>query len=231
LLGHVRRAWWPLLLALLACGLPLLLLTKSRTSLFGALIALLVVPFLKPTRGLIVALVVAVWSVGVVLLAALLLGLGVEDRLTDVILLGRAEHIGTFSGRTELWEELLTYVQARPLIGYGYSSFWTLQHIEDVSSSQFWGISEAHSVYLEAVLNVGLVGAGLLGVMVVCSFFQAVWSYRRDADPGIALTLMLLVFGMISGLTEADFLMTGNATFMTGCGVGYLAFFSEVSRA
>ena len=33
-----------------------------------------------------------------------------------------------------LWTELLGYVKQRPILGYGYDSFWNARHIEDVTA-------------------------------------------------------------------------------------------------
>jgi O-antigen ligase len=168
--------------------------------------------------------VLAVCSVTAVVLLSVLAEFDVRDA-ADVLLLGRAEHVSTLTGRTELWPELLPYARERLFRGHGYGSFWTADRIEEVSGTVFWGLSSAHSVYLDAVLGVGLVGAGALGLAVLTGLVRAARRYRASEDAGHAFFFALLVYGVLDGCAESAFLSPSFITFVAGCGMAEMAFF------
>lgn len=222
--GPRTRSW---LLAALVFGGGLLVLTKSRTACAALVAGLLAVRCSRPTAGMVVAAAVAAWGTATAALVASLSGADVGELATNTLLLGRTEHAGTLTGRTELWEELGFYAEARPAIGYGYGSFWTPRHIEDVSETVFWGLDSAHSVYLEATLSVGLIGAGLLAAAVLAGIARGAGEYRATGDPGGALVFALLVYGLVDGVAESNFLLPSFITFVAGYGLCRLAFFSQ----
>ncbi len=86
-----------------------------------------------------------------------LLALGWSD-LMGVVLLGRHEQVSTLTGRVPLWIECWSFVEQRPLTGYGYNGFWTEDRAWDLTDTQGWVLASSHSMYLETVLNLGLVG-------------------------------------------------------------------------
>jgi len=229
LLSSADRGRGPLII-LLILGAVFLLLTKSRTSccaLLGALVALGL--FKTSARAKLFAGLAAVWAICAVALAVCVFQL--EDDLPGIMSLGRQENVGTLTGRTELWNELISYAQARPLAGYGYGSFWTPEHVSDVSSTVYWGTSSAHSVYLETVLRVGLVGAGLLVLVVAIGVCRAAVQYRKTGDAGDGFLFALLVYGVVSGVAESGFVAPSFLTLVAGCGLVQLAFFREGQTA
>ncbi len=106
LLKDVKRGRIVLLL-LLGCGIALMLLTRSRTAFVGLLAGLAVLACLRPSPTVVAGAYALAWSAGAAALIALCAGLDVVKSLPDLLLLGRAEHITTLTGRTELWEELM----------------------------------------------------------------------------------------------------------------------------
>ena len=69
----------------------------------------------------------------------------------------------TLTGRTEIWERLLSEPNSA-LFGTGYASFWLgarLQRIWD--SDPITKLLQAHNGYIEIYLNLGLIGVALLG--------------------------------------------------------------------
>jgi O-antigen ligase len=217
------------LLALLAFGGALLVLTKSRSACAALLISLLALRLLRPSPRLVLGFFVAAWAAcGLVLLAALARTDPAEGPL-DFLLLGRAEHVGTLTGRTELWEELIPYAQERLLLGYGYGSFWSVDRIDEISNTVYWGLSSSHSVYLETLLGVGVVGLSLIGLTVLTGLWRAGRLYRAGGSAGHALAFCLLVYGLIGGLAESDFIAPSFVGFLAACGLAHLGFFQDES--
>jgi O-antigen ligase len=218
------------LIALLMGAIVLMLLCRSRTAVAALLAGLLAISCTRPSRQLVAGVCALVWLIGAAAMVALVSGFDVVEDLPDILLLGRAEHVGTLTGRTELWEELLPYVEERPLLGYGYGCFWNADHIDAVSKALYWDLSSAHSAYLEMVLGVGLVG----GVMVVLLFATALWKagrrYWETSGSGDAFVFALTVYGVVDGISESDFTAPAFMTFVAGCGLCRLAFFAEGRR-
>jgi O-antigen ligase len=216
----------PLAIGLCAISIVLLLLTKSRAALAG-LAAALPVLWLVRARVKTKVLVAggAVLAVTAALLAATLAGIDVKREATDAVLLGRSDDAESLSGRVPLWSELLTYAAQRPLLGYGYDAFWTPTHIEDVSAFAEWAIHTAHSSYIDVLLSVGVVGAGLALAATATAVGRAAAAYVRSGDPGAAFALGLLVFGLVNASMESTFGQPHCVSFLAACGVGHLAFF------
>lgn len=66
----------------------------------------------------------------------------------------------TLSGRWDVWVESLRAIRLKPILGFGYDSFWdpTLSRTRYVWHMIGWAAPNAHSGYLELMLGVGAVG-------------------------------------------------------------------------
>jgi exopolysaccharide production protein ExoQ len=215
------------LLLLFGFGIALMLLTRSRTPFVALLGGLAALVCLRPSPSLVAGVYGLAWSAGAAALIGLFAGLDVVESLPDVLSLGRAEHISTLTGRTELWEELVPYVMERPLLGYGCGSFWNVDHIDDVSQALYWDLSSAHSTYLEMVLAAGLIGGAALILLLAAGLWQAGKQYRKTNDCGDALVFALLVFTVISGVSESELVVPSFMTLIVGFGLNQLAFFAR----
>jgi len=208
---------------LFAVGLLFLLLTKSRTSC-AALVTAIAVPWLA--NSTVHTRVQTFVFAGFVLCAAALLGslfnLAIEDRATKLVMLGRQEESSNLTGRLPIWAELSNYIRAKPLMGYGYESFWTSKHIEAVSDEMHWPLREAHNAYIDSLLGIGLIGTSTLLAIVILSLFQSVKAFRRTADPGFAFTLSMIVFGLFNACLESGMGGPNFITLMAGSGIAQL---------
>ncbi len=85
----------------------------------------------------------------------------------------------TFSGRTDLWEYLLSEISVNPIIGIGYQAFWVPEsrNILFLYKSFVWLPNEAHNGYLDIYLQLGFVGLSLVVMMLIkyfISFFKVI---------------------------------------------------------
>lgn len=223
-----RKAW---LWTLFATGLVFLLLTKSRTScaaFASALTALWLAGVSGRTKVLVATSAVFVICAGA--LAGSVFGVDADDKIAEVVMLGRQEESEALTGRLPIWTELANYIRERPLEGYGYESFWTTKHIEVISDELEWPLREAHNAYIDAILSVGLIGAATFLAVVMVGLGQAAAAFRRTADPGFALTLSLLVFGLVNACLESGNVSPNFIALMAGSGVVQLAFLEEGSE-
>jgi O-antigen ligase len=202
--------------SLFAFGLLFIVLTKSRTSFAGVVVAITLLLTLRTASGVKWSVgMAALWAVSLAAVAVSLLNIDVEDQLTQAALLGRKEQAESLTGRMPIWTTLAEHVAQRPLVGYGYDSFWTPDRIETVSSDLHWGIREAHSAYIDTVLGVGLVGGLLVLTAVFLGLRSSSEQYLQCGHPLFGFVFAMLVFGLINACTESGMTMPLFVPFLT----------------
>ena len=122
----------------------------------------------------------------------------------EVLLMGRGEETGSsLTGRLPLWQDLSEYISRRPWQGHGYRAFWNPRHIYEIAVSQQWVISEAHSTYMDATLQLGIIGCTLLVLTEFCTLFFAAILFRITKQPGYLFLVGGVVFCLARGSTES----------------------------
>jgi O-antigen ligase len=191
------------LVGLLMFSLALLYLTKSRTSvgavvLAGAVCAIVSVP---RRRLLTVGVPIVVLASAAILFVPDVAGRAHEAALLERS--SRSEDPATLSGRTLVWTDLMVYAGERPVLGYGFDSFWTAEHIADVSLRRGWVIVQAHSGYLQELLDTGGVGLSIL-VLVLIGGLRAAWRGDSATRSDLALyALAMFVWYIATLIPEA----------------------------
>jgi exopolysaccharide production protein ExoQ len=138
-----------------------------------------------------------------VVLLAYIYGFGVPFGLTSLFS-GLVQAIGrdaTFTGRTEIWAELIPIASSDPFLGLGYGGFW----VRPIESQ----VNEAHNGYLDVMLELGLVGVLLLLAFVISMCRAAYAMLRRDfwwASFGLSFLLM----AVLHNASESTFLKTSD---------------------
>jgi O-antigen ligase len=217
-----KRRWY---LIWLGVAFAFVLLTKSRTSAAACVASALAIWGLDVSGRAKVYTVLAIsWCVGMAALWAYLLGVDVVGDLGQAAMLGREEESSALTGRIPIWQELMSYVCARPWVGYGYEAFWTPEHIEDLSDALHWVFREAHSTYVETLLGVGFIGAFLLLSCVLTALYLAAKRHRQTGDPAYAFVVGFLVFSMTTGIMESGSVSASFETTMAGSALAMLAF-------
>jgi len=207
-------------------ALVLLILTKSRTSVAGALLAFIALPSLVASREKKVALI----SLGVAVLCLLLLSRDVVlPTLQQGVMMGRTDtdvgHAATLTGRTDLWNEIVNnYIAKRPLLGYGYNSFWTLDRVERVTAAVGFIPGNAHCAFLDVTLSLGIFGLVTYALINLTAIVRTLRHYRASRHPVFEFFALLLVFSMMHGLTESTFLFPSLPTFISMLLLARLAF-------
>ncbi|MBW3540798.1 MAG: O-antigen ligase family protein [Planctomycetes bacterium] len=219
-LARGERRRWILLWGLFSMGLAFLVLTKSRTALAGLVVALTAIWTVRtPARAKSGYVAAAVWLLAAGALAGVIAGADLERQAGKWLLLGRDEQASSLSGRLPIWTELVTWIEDRPLAGYGYDSFWTAERIDSVSSEVEWPVREAHSSYIELVLSVGLIGAVLLISAVIAGLRRAAAAFAATARIEHGFVLGLLALGLVDGLTESAMTFPMYMPFVAACGL------------
>jgi len=139
-------------------------------------------PNLCRRRWLVHGLVAAMLLVS---LSALFLGVG-SSLLTTM---GKD---ATLTGRTAVWDLVLSLSQS-PIVGTGFESFWLGPRLDKIWSVYWWHPNEAHDGYIEVYLNLGWIGVGLLGVLMIKGYRTVIGGLRRDPDStGLRLAFFLV---------------------------------------
>ena len=197
-LVHGREARWRgVYWSVAGFALAMLLATRSRGALIGLAVALLLwfVLVMKPVGR------VAAVLLGGTLLGAMLMT-GVADKVVEGLNRG-GEGAENLTGRAPLWDELMTYAQRRPWVGYGYEGFWTDETIDDVTEHQHWSIDSAHSAYVEGLLTLGYVGVVLHTLALLVGAWEGVRRYRATGELWFWLGAALCLIYLVGGYLEA----------------------------
>lgn len=198
-------------------GLLFLYLTNSRTSFAACMAAVSVLVLLlgEPrVRFLLVSGVLTLLG-----LVAMVLGERFALLLQSVVFMGRSiESQATLTGRVPMWEHCLAYVAERPFLGHGFNNFWSPEHVQQVSSVQGWVVGAAHSTYIELLLDLGLVGLILYGLIVSTAAWSGLRSFAASGNALFVGAFGLLVFSLFVGLLETFVLFYPNPnTFFLLC--------------
>ncbi|MBX7256426.1 MAG: O-antigen ligase family protein [Candidatus Hydrogenedentes bacterium] len=204
-----------------------LVLTKSRTSFLSCGAALAFLSALVFSRSRHVPYFICV-TMTCVLSVVLFARDALSTLLTNTILLGRTDQdlsgALTLTGRLPLWQNLLEYAARRPIQGYGYGSFFTVEHIREISARQGWPIAECHSVFLEVLLGLGIVGVSTYALIQFIGLFRTTVYFRLTRDPRYALLGSLLLLGIVGGMAESTLLVPTMQTFVQFLTLAQLAF-------
>lgn len=137
---------------------------------------------------------------GIVLIAFVLL---LPEAVFERIATGWGKGLNAISsGRIEeIWLPLLPELLRHPLFGNGMGAIaWS----EPMRTGHIQAVGHAHNAYLNAALDMGL-----LGLILLCAYFLHVWrGFRRlSTDPAITPTLRGFYAGAAAGLVS--FLLAG----------------------
>jgi exopolysaccharide production protein ExoQ len=179
----------------------LLLLSKSRTSLglalFAPLLAGVTLALVKILR--VSPMVVLLYIIGLIAssyaLFSSLFGFNIDD--VTQFLFGDP----TFTKRTWIWAFVLQMIERRPLLGWGYQSFWlvgpkvqSVVQPQDIMTSWIGGMAHSHNGYLDAMLEMGVGGLALLVIFIIATL-HAIGrvAERKPAEAWLLLSLALFI--------------------------------------
>ncbi len=108
----------------------------------------------------------------------------------------------TFSGRTNIWEQLIPLIYDKPIFGYGFALFRQPDIMEQYVRVTFDARS-THNTYLELALNIGLPGTILWVVFLFARLGQRITMASRNTairsvqSREVALILMVMIGSMM----------------------------------
>jgi O-antigen ligase len=166
----------------------LMILSESKGSLGLALIA----PFLA---GLTLIIGKAIRISPAIVLLPIPICYAVLSRLLGGNLLNRISYLVygnyTISGRIFIWDFVEYEIARRPLLGWGYQSFWLVgPDAPSITDASGWvkGMPSSHNGYLDTLLDTGYVGL----VLLIAFIFTTLHAIGRVADRDLARAWLLL---------------------------------------
>ena len=214
-LAPQRRVWW-WAAALLCAGL--VIASTSTTALLGLFVVVAGLMALAVVRKGGLGAVAMVWLV--------LLGLVAVGAVFAVAPEAFFEVVGkdaTLTGRTDIWTSLLRAAAERPLLGYGYSGFWSAEQgpAAWVRAEVEWDVPSAHNGWLDTLIQLGWVGVAVLSLHFVVNLLAAGWRTWKGPEVYWALpsTLVLALFSV----SESAFLEQNSMTWVL-----YVATFAKL---
>jgi len=189
-------------------ALVVVFLTKSRTGLVSMGVGLIAVQMMK----LNVSSSIGFASLGMFLAASGLLMFAILDSATKRSILGsssmgREVEVGSLTGRIPLWEEVLDQSKNQYLLGGGYGAFWTTRRTQEMGDTLHWYPRHSHSIYIETLVNVGIVGFAMVFLAVLLYLskcYSKIWS---GAGWQYGVFASFTIVGLVNGLAEAAFIL------------------------
>lgn len=187
---------------MLALGIYLLFLSNSDTSCISFFLAavLMLATSLRFFRRKPAAVHILVLLLATTVSSLLLLGGGAS--MAHAV--GRNSNL---TGRTQIWAAVIPLCP-NPLIGAGFESFWLSPSVH----TRLWDaipglpLNEAHDGYIEIYLELGWLGLGLVGWILVEGYRRSVAAFRRDSAWG-GLLIGYILSAAVYNVTEAGFRM------------------------
>jgi O-antigen ligase len=192
-----RRKLW-----VAAAGLCLLMLlgSTSKTSLVSALLGGCGLALVAIMRRGPVGKVVGTYGA---VLAALLLGAGLLT--ASEVFLAVLGKDATLTGRTKIWAAVMSRIQERPWLGWGYGAVWSdadpWTPLAWITKQAGFRAYHAHNSWLEQWLGLGLLGLTAWTLYFVETCARALVALYRSAGAWLAVPF-LLVFALTT-LTES----------------------------
>jgi exopolysaccharide production protein ExoQ len=196
----LRRHWTYLFAAM---GFVFLLLTGSRTALIATVLSLGVYFLLSGSQAKKKLLLS---SLAIIFILLAVLSTGLLPVFKGALVLERDGDSGldSFAGRTEIWRDVSGFILEKPLVGHGYSAFWTPTHITEISDLEQWGVPDSHSVYVDYLLTLGAIGLILYLLCLGSGIKKSIELSRTESSNEAAFGAAVLVFGLIDGLFESS---------------------------
>ncbi len=213
-----------LAIPIMVAGFMFLLLTRSRTSLAGFVLAFTVANTIASDKWKYFRVVFALsWLVVMGLILLLLAGFDPTQMGSELFNMGRrdttTEEAGSLTGRLPLWELMWDYIDQSPWWGHGYAAFWTNEHFMEVANEIEWAPANSHSSYIECLLDLGIFGLIIMVIGLIVILFRLALRCANKMDPACTFAFAIFLYALTFSVTEASLLSPSMITFLLACSV------------
>ncbi len=234
LAGLALARWYPrhrrVFNLLVLAALVLLVLTRTRAVLGATLVAVVFFQVVAMRKRPLMAL--AMVGLGGAATAALVVLIvvgtpsargGIADSFASALSFGREDaqrEALTLTNRTPLWSYLVEEGMERPLLGHGYNTYFGPDRVVEVARIADWGVTSAHSAYIEAFLGLGWIGLSLYLLTLLVPLVRTLTQRAGSVDGafGAAILMWILVVGLLeAGISTDPILPTLSWMIVVSC--------------
>lgn len=198
-----RRVWWYSMTLVTTIGV---VFSQAKTSLVALILAIGLLVLYQAFR----ARKTLYGAVAVGLLTSIVTGvLFVTANLA--FLANRLDKDVTLTGRTPLWTDVITYIRAKPILGYGWSGFWGgwFSPSHEIWTEHTWVPTHAHNALLEYLIHLGIVGAAIMLALYIRSIARCATYVRVTKGVYGLWPLGYVSIGVLYSITESGILDRG----------------------
>jgi exopolysaccharide production protein ExoQ len=148
------------------------------------------------------------YAIVVVTLVTCLVGSGLALAYSDTVtaIVGRSSNL---TGRTEIWNLVVSFIPQRAIVGYGYSGFWLGAAPESyvINRAMKTWVMYSHNGYLEMLLSLGVIGLSItLGILAI-GVKRAVYFSRQRLVGNQIWPLAFMCYFILHNLGECTILI------------------------
>jgi exopolysaccharide production protein ExoQ len=194
--------------------------SHSSTAILGFLVCtalLIALQFIKNTSAQTKRIILAM-AIGATLLApfAFLAFQSFNESPAQAVLEATGRNM-TLTDRTLLWTDVINNAKKHPLLGVGYGAFWVgtigyeMYPLPNWSAkTPWWRPEQGHNGFIDAYIDLGLVGVALLLIITGIGFADAWLNLQNDFQYG-SLRMVLLLSIVMDNITETSVLKGTHA--------------------
>jgi O-antigen ligase len=203
-----KFAW--LFYLLLAACVGTAILSRSTTTLGNLGLMLVLCIIYRVLRWRYEMMISALLLGAIIGIAGILLFIGYVESDALFVAVGKDS---TFSGRTLIWDAVITAIQSRPWLGYGLAAFWN--GIEGPSGvvqlSVGAQVAYAHNGFLDICLSIGLVGLSIFILGFFNTLVKSLGLLRQTNEPEGFFPLVFLTYILLSNISEGTIATMDNS--------------------
>ncbi len=203
------KRWWLWIPSGVLC-FGLVLLSTSKAALLAALVAICGFLVIRVFRRFPILRIPVMYSVIIGVSVFMFLIIFMPDMMFELI--GKER---TLTGRTDIWNALAAAIEQKPLLGYGYGTFW-----QDLNGPSYWvrfslewGVPTAHNGWVETWLSAGVVAVILFGILYLATLLLAFGRLYRGGVENYWVILSTVLFFMVS-LSESTILQQNDLSWV-----------------
>lgn len=195
---------------ILLLSLFLLLGSGSVTALFAYFFALFVLAVSKMSRvrrrhaGAAIVYIVVISGILYLTLEGVVLRESIASKVVGAF--GRDI---SFTGRTQLWADLLEVTAEKPLLGHGFQSYWVHEFGHPLWEKHAWLPIDGHNGYLDVFIAMGAVGLLLLLLLIFNSYRKISKEFLSRYEYAL-LRMTILLALLLHNLNETSFCELDN---------------------
>lgn len=113
----------------------------------------------------------------------------------------------TMSGRTTIWVQAIAQIKAKPLLGHGFSAFWSEDNpaARSIGNTLYPGFYayHSHNGFIDIILNVGWIGLAVFSIGFISTWILALKYAYKPNSPGDTWPLAVMVLVTLYNITES----------------------------